>query len=94
MKRRYFRGDAAFAIPEIDESLEADDYKFTIRLPANSILQENIAWPLKRPVGRPPQGVRRYASFSYQAGSWSKPRRWWRRWSGIPVNSIRASGSS
>jgi hypothetical protein len=31
---------------------------------------------LKRPVGRPPQEVRRYyANFSYQAASWTKPRR-------------------
>ena len=31
---------------------------------------------LKRPVGRPPLEVRRYfASFSYQAKSWKKPRR-------------------
>jgi Transposase DDE domain group 1 len=30
----------------------------------------------KRPVGRPPNEVRRYyANFSYQAGSWTKPRR-------------------
>ena len=31
---------------------------------------------LKRPVGRPSNNVRRsYASFTYQAGSWSRPRR-------------------
>ena len=31
---------------------------------------------MKRPVGRPPQEVRRYySSFSYRAGSWGKPRR-------------------
>jgi len=31
---------------------------------------------LKRPVGRPPLELRRYyASFSYQAKSWKKPRR-------------------
>ncbi len=45
-------------------------------LPANAVLQESIASLLKRPAGRPPYEVRRYhASFSYQAGSWSKPRR-------------------
>jgi len=27
MKRRYFRGDAAFANPEVYELLEAEDYK-------------------------------------------------------------------
>ena len=76
MTRRYFRGDAAFANPEVYELLEAEDYKYTIRLPANSVLQESIGWLLKRPLGRPPHEVRRYhASFSYQAGSWGKPRR-------------------
>jgi hypothetical protein len=76
MKRRYFRGDAAFANPEVYELLEAEGYKYAIRLPANSVLQESIGWLLKRPVGRPPHEVRRYhASVSYQAGSWDKPRR-------------------
>src|SRR6266851_3328083 len=49
---------------------------YTIRLPANRVLQDKIGHLLKRPVGRPPQEVRRYySSFSYQAGSWNKPRR-------------------
>ncbi len=76
MKRRYFRGDAAFANPEVYELLEVEGYKYTIRLPANSVLQDRIGWLLKRPLGRPPHEVRRYyASFRYQAGSWIKPRR-------------------
>lgn len=76
MKRRYFRGDAAFATPEVYQFLEAEGYKYTIRLPANPVLQESIAWLLRRPIGRPPHEVRRYyASFSYQAGSWNRPRR-------------------
>ncbi len=76
MKRRYFRGDAAYANPGIYEFLEAEGYKFTIRQPTNAVLQQRIGWLLKRPVGRPPNQVRRcYASFSYQAGSWTKPRR-------------------
>jgi len=76
MQRRYFRGDAAFANPEVYELLEVEDYKYTIRLPANSVLQERIDWLLTRPVGRPANEVRRYhASFSYKAGSWNKARR-------------------
>jgi hypothetical protein len=44
--------------------------------PANRVLQDKIGYLLKRPVGRPPHEVRRYyASFSYQAQSWKKPRR-------------------
>jgi hypothetical protein len=76
MKRRYFRGDAAYANPGIYEFLEAAGYKFTIRLATNVVLQQRIGWLLKRPVGRPPLEVRRYyASFSYQAASWNKARR-------------------
>ena len=74
--RRYFRADAAFANPEVYEFLEAEGHKYTIRLPANRILQERIGHLLKRPVGRPPNMVRRfYASFNYQAASWTMPRR-------------------
>ena len=74
--RRYFRGDAAFALPGIYEFLEAEGFKYAIRLPANKVLQDSIAHLLKRPVGRPPNDVRRYhANFSYQAASWTKPRR-------------------
>ena len=74
--RLYFRGDAAFASPEMYDYLEAEGFLYAIRLPANSVLQESIAYLLSRPVGRPPNHVRRYyASFSYQAGSWDRKRR-------------------
>jgi len=74
--RLYFRGDAAFANPEIYESLEAEGIGYTIRLPTNAVLQNRIGHLLKRPVGRPPHEVRRYyANFTYQAQSWNKPRR-------------------
>jgi hypothetical protein len=53
----------------------AQGYKYAIRLPGNLVLEQNIGWLLTRPVGRPPHDVRCYhASFTYQAGSWSKPR--------------------
>ncbi len=40
------------------------------------VLRESIAHLLSRPVGRPPNHVRRFhASFSYQAGSWNSKRR-------------------
>jgi hypothetical protein len=71
-----FRGDVAFANPEIYEFLEAEEISYTIRLPANTILQNRIGHLLKRPIGRPPHEVRWfYASFSYQAQSWNKQRR-------------------
>jgi Transposase DDE domain group 1 len=76
VKRCYFRGDAAFANPEIYEFLAAEGAGYTIRLPANRVLQDKIGYLLKRPVGRPPHEVRRYyARFSYQAQSWRKARR-------------------
>jgi hypothetical protein len=74
--RRFFRGDADFAAPDIYEFLEAEGFKYAIRLPANNVLQDSIGYLLKRPVGRPPIEVRRYyANFSYQAQSWKTPRR-------------------
>jgi len=74
--RRYFRGDAAFALPDLYEFLEAENYKYVIRLKANKVLQDRIAHLLTRPVGRPPIHVRRYyANFSYQAKSWDRKRR-------------------
>jgi hypothetical protein len=75
VKHLYFRGDAAFANPEVYEFLEAEGASYAIRLPANPVLQDKIGYLLKRPVGRPPHEVRRYyASFRYQAQSWNKPR--------------------
>src|SRR4051812_22955727 len=53
MNRRYFRADAGFASPEVYELLEAEDYGYVIRLPANAVLQRKIAYLHKRPVGRP-----------------------------------------
>ena len=74
--RIYFRADAAFAMPGLYECLEAERVKYAIRIPTNQVLQNRIGYLLKRPVGRPPNEVRRfYANFSYQAASWSKPRR-------------------
>ena len=74
--RRYFRGDAAFASPDIYEFLEAEGFLYAIRLSKNQVLQESIGHLLTRPLGRPAKYVRRYyASFSYQAGSWNRKRR-------------------
>lgn len=73
---RLFRADAAFALPALYATLEAEDYSYAIRLPTNAVLQQRIANLLKRPVGRPPNHVRRlYDEFDYKAGSWDMPRR-------------------
>jgi hypothetical protein len=74
--RLLFRGDAAFAKPEVYEYLEPRDVGYAIRLPANEVLQEHIKHLLKRPVGRPPKKpIVWYHDFQYQAGSWDRPRR-------------------
>lgn len=74
--RKYLRGDAAFAIPELFDYLEANDFGYAIRLKANKVLERRIAHLVKRRPGRPSNSIERHhASFTYQAKSWSKPRR-------------------
>ena len=69
-------GDVAFARPELYEHLEAEGYRYAIRLPGNDVLERAIEPLLTRPVGRPPnRPVGFYDSFPYQAASWRKPRR-------------------
>jgi len=73
---RYFRGDAAFADPNIYCFLETEDYFYAIRLKANNILYGKIEHLLTRPVGRPPRKpIVLYESFQYRAASWHKSRR-------------------
>lgn len=74
--RRYLRADAAFAIPELFDYLEANDFGYAIRLRGNKVLERRIAHLLKRRPGRPSGKIERhYASFTYRAKSWNKPRR-------------------
>lgn len=74
--RTYFRGDAAFAKPDLYDYLEAHQCLYAIRLPANDILYDHIPHLLTRPVGRPPQRpIVWIDEFRYQAASWEHPRR-------------------
>lgn len=71
-----FRGDAAFARPEVYEALEERGVKYAIRIPANDSLERDIAELLPRPVGRPSQKpLVEYKGFLYQAASWKTARR-------------------
>jgi hypothetical protein len=71
-----FRGDAAFAKPEVYEALEARAVKYAIRIPANDSLERDIAELLPRPVGRPSQKpLVEYKGFLYQAATWKTARR-------------------
>jgi hypothetical protein len=73
---RYFRGDAAFANPDIYRLLEMENYFYAIRLKGNNILQGHIEHLLTRPVGRPPKKpIVQYHSFRYQAASWDIARK-------------------
>lgn len=73
---KYFRGDAAFANPELYRYLEANGYGYVIRLKANAVLEREIEHLLKRPEEYPSGKVQvYYHSFQYQAGAWEKKRR-------------------
>jgi hypothetical protein len=75
-RRKYFRGDAAFAKPEIYEYLEEKGFLYAIRLRANDLLYDEIKHLLTRPVGRPSRKpVVRFHDFKYRAASWQKRRR-------------------
>jgi hypothetical protein len=71
-----FRGDAAFAKPELYQYLEADGVGYAIRLPSNEVLERHIRHLFQRPEGElPEKPVVCYHEFPYQAGSWDRPRR-------------------
>lgn len=73
---KYFRGDAAFAVPGLFETLEAEAFLYAIRIKSNSVLEGYIAHLMRRPVGRPSRKPKVfYHSFEYQAGTWDRPRR-------------------
>ena len=72
--RLLFRADAAFAKPEIYEHLETRHIGYAIRLPANEVLQKEIAHLLVRPTEWPSQKpIVSYHDFVYQAQSWNVP---------------------
>lgn len=74
--QKFFRGDAAFANPELYPYLEAEGYGYAIRLPANDVLYREIEHLMTRPVGRPPEKpIVWFHDFTYQAASWDKARR-------------------
>jgi hypothetical protein len=75
-RKLYFRGDAAFASPDIYDYLEDNDILYAIRISANNVLYEKIDHLMTRPVGRPPKKPRIfYHEFHYRASSWDRSRR-------------------
>ena len=74
--QRFFRGDAAFAMPGLYMTLELENFLYAIRLKGNPNLEKKIEHLLTRPVGRPSFRPRVfYESFEYQAAGWNIPRR-------------------
>ena len=74
--RKFFRGDAAFARPGVYEFLEAERYRYAIRLPANARLYRRVKNLIESPPDSPVKELTTfYATFSYRAESWDKPRR-------------------
>ncbi len=74
--KKLFRGDAGFANPHVYEFLETEGYLYTIRLPANAVLQSEIQHLMTRPVGRPPEKpIVWYYDFPYRAATWDRARR-------------------
>jgi hypothetical protein len=73
---KYFRGDAACALPKRLCLLEKEGFRYAIRLKTNPVLEPKIAHRLKRPVGRPSRKPKKvYANFRSRAGSWDQARR-------------------
>ena len=76
MVRLLFRADAAFAKPELYDYLETRQIGYAIRLPANEVLQREIACLLVRPTEWPSRKpIVSYHDFTYQAQSWNVSRR-------------------
>ncbi len=80
---RFFRADAAFAVPELYKTPEAEGCSCAVRPGKTAVPESRIAPVLKRPAGRPPTHMRRICGdFAYQAASRDKPS-WDKPWRGV-----------
>ena len=91
--RRYFRGDAAFAAPDIYEFLESEGFLYAIRVaeePNSSGKHCPPADPPRRSSGRTMYGAITPASgIRLEVGTGSGA--WWPRWNGTPASCAPAS---
>jgi hypothetical protein len=89
-RKLYFRGDAAFASPQVYEYLEGQGILYAMRLKSNPRLDQEIEHLSRRSPGRPPAKPQVfYHEFYYRAASWDRSRRViakveWHRWELIP----------
>lgn len=73
---RFFRGDAAFAVPKLMRVLEDVSNLDAIRIKANAAPKRAIEHLLTRPMVRPSYKPKVfYRSFHYHAKSWQRERR-------------------
>jgi hypothetical protein len=75
-RKVWIRMDAGFPGAELLSGLEAEGCRYVARLKSNRNLEALAAPLLVRPVGRPPASPRAWLhELTYQAASWSAPRR-------------------
>lgn len=94
VKRRYFRGDAAFANPEIYEFLEAEGYGYAIRLPTNRFRRRSDTCSRVPSVDRRLRCAGITPALPTKPDHGRNPGGWLRRSSGIRASFARASASS
>ncbi len=84
---RFFRADAAFAVPELYKTPEAEGCSCAVRPGKTAVSESRVAPVLKRPAGRLPTHVRRICGDSeYQAASRDKS---WRVVTNPPMEPAR-----
>jgi Transposase DDE domain group 1 len=75
-----FRGDAAFARPEVYGALKERGVKYAIRIPANESLERDITELLPLAVVRPGhEPLVWYKVFCVRPRAGKRPAEWWRR---------------
>ena len=93
--RRYFRGDAAFARPEIYEYLEERRFLYAIQLPSNDVLEREIRHLMRRSLGGlPGSSSSGITTSSVRRGAGTVPGGWWPRWSGTEGSCFPGRASS
>lgn len=76
VERVWLRIDAGFPEPELLRTLDAEGFRYVVRLKGNKVLERLAAPFLKRPPGRPPAGGRLWThELLYRAKSWDRARR-------------------
>ena len=89
---KFFRGDAAFAVPTLYRVLKEEGYRYAIRLKANAVLERQIEHLLKRPwssSNRTGHGKSQKIRSRFPRGGGRSVLKWatFRAWSGSRLKS-------